>query len=89
MLIGNMRPIKLHQTPYWKRSELEGRFHPNPYYTGKSGRPSLTRALCGRLYYALIWIMAPHPVAAVIIALTAAYLAAPFVLAMIEGATRS
>ena len=89
VLIGNMRPIKLHQTPYWKRSELEGRFHPNPYYTGKSGRPSLTRALCGRLYYALIWIMAPHPVAAVIIALTAAYLAAPFVLAMIEGATRS
>src|SRR5690606_28508854 len=69
VLIGNLLPNKLEKIPYWKRPELAGRFHPNPYYTGKSGNPSVIRALYGRLYYALVWLMAPHPVAAVFLAL--------------------
>lgn len=69
VLIGNLLPIKLAKIPYWKRSEFAGRFHPNPYYTGKSGKPSVIRSLYGQLYYALVWLMAPHPVAAIIYAL--------------------
>lgn len=70
VLIGNLLPIKLEKILYWQRPELEERFHPNPYYTGKSGSPSFIRALYGRLYYALVWLMAPHPVAAIILAIT-------------------
>jgi len=85
VLIGNLRPIKLEKTPYWKRSELEGRFHPNPYYTGKSGSPSAFRTLYGRLYYALVWLMAPHPIAAVILALTLGLPLLSFLFVMFAG----
>lgn len=91
VLYGNLPPIGLVKTPYWQRPELAGRFHRNPYYSGRT-RPDLlgwARALWGRLYYAHVWLMAPHPVAAVILTLAAAWFLAPFVLAMIEGAMRS
>lgn len=67
-LIGNLPPVGLFKTPYWERPELEGRFHPNPYYSGKSGSPRHFAALRGSIYYALIWWMAPHPLAALIMA---------------------
>jgi type IV secretion system protein VirD4 len=71
-LYGNLPPIRLGKTPYWHCPALTGRFHPNPYYSGKT-RPDLfasAKALWGRLYYAHVWLMAPHPIAAVFLALT-------------------
>lgn len=68
--IGNLWAIALRKTPYWKQPALAGRYHPNPYYGGKTAEPSLgdrLAALLGRIYYALVWWMAPHPVAACII----------------------
>ena len=67
VFIGNLRPILLKKTPYWKREELSGRFHPNPYIAGKT--PGVTtldelKTIWGRIYYALVWCMAPHPIAA-------------------------
>lgn len=83
VLIGNLRPIKLEKIPYWKRPELAGRFHPNPYYSGKSGGPAVFRPLCGKLYYALVWLMAPHPIAAIILALTLGMPLLSFLLTML------
>lgn len=72
VLYGNLPPIRLGKTPYWHRPALTGRFHPNPYYSGKT-RPDLfasAKALWGRVYYAHVWLMAPHPIAAIFFALT-------------------
>ena len=69
--IGNLPPIVLRKTPYWQRPELEGTFHPNPYFDGKTSGIELSDrlgALWGRIYLALVWWMAPHPLAACIIA---------------------
>ena len=68
--IGNLPPMKLRKTPYWKRPGLAGRFHPNPYRDGGAsgtGITGLLSALWGKLYYALAWWMAPSPVAALLI----------------------
>lgn len=91
VLIGNLPPLRLTKTPYWQRPALEGRFHPNPYFNGESGMApiALLKALWGRVYYAHVWLMAPHPIAAIILALATVYFTAPFVLAFINGAMRS
>lgn len=70
VLIGNLPAISLKKTPYWNRPELAGRFHPNPYVAGtaRAGMLSSLKALWGRLYYAHVWLMAPHPLAAVLMA---------------------
>jgi type IV secretion system protein VirD4 len=66
VVIGNLPPMLLRKTPYWERSELAGRFHPNPYRDGPTrGRGS--GDLWGRLYYMLVCLMAPHPLAACIV----------------------
>lgn len=69
-LIGNLPAIPLRKTPYWKRPELAGRFHPNPYFTGKAsaGGGSWLKSVWGKIYHAHVWLMAPHPLAAVLIA---------------------
>lgn len=71
VFIGNLWPAVLNKTPYWKRPELAGRFHPNPYYPDKpTPEPGLIDHLAaqwGKFYYGLVWLMAPHPIAACII----------------------
>lgn len=70
VLIGNLWPIVLKKTPYWKRPEFAGRYHRNPYLADGTPAPGLAdrlAALWGRFYYGLVWFMAPHPVAALII----------------------
>lgn len=70
VFIGNLPPIKLRKTPYWRRPELRGRFYPNPYRDDKTpgvGIADELSALWGAIYYALVWWMAPHPLAACII----------------------
>lgn len=65
--IGNHYPFRLKKTPYWKRPALRGRFHPNPYLPTKTPGPDLLSdvlALWGYVYYALVWCMTPHPLAA-------------------------
>lgn len=72
VFIGNLQPLKLRKTPYWRRADLAGRFHRNPYRDEDSAGVGLgdrLSALSGRMYYGLVWWMAPHPVAACIIIL--------------------
>lgn len=98
VLIGNLPPIRLGKTPYWKRPALSGRFHPNPYIPGKPrlGVCALLKSLWGWLYYAHVWLMAPHPIAAILIAIPlTVYVGIPLAgflieagTAFIEGATR-
>jgi type IV secretion system protein VirD4 len=88
VLIGNLPPMGLMKTPYWKRPELAGRFNPNPYHPGKSrlGLMPRLRALWGRFYYLQVCVMAPHPIAALIwTGLFAAALLAVFGLLPTEG----
>jgi len=69
-LIGNLWPMMLKKTPYWRRRELAGRYHPNPYMGDETPAPGAAddlAALWGKLYYALVWFMAPHPLAALIV----------------------
>lgn len=71
VFIGNLRPMVLRKTHYWNRPDLAGRFHPNPYFGSKAPGAGIfdrLMALWGRLYYVLVWWMAPHPLAACIIA---------------------
>ncbi|MDK3075480.1 type IV secretory system conjugative DNA transfer family protein [Sedimentitalea sp. JM2-8] len=72
VFMGKNRPAVLKKTPYWERPELRGTFHRNPYQTRKSpfvfGRGA--KELKGSLYYALVFLLTPHPVA------TTAYLSA-------------
>ncbi|HMQ92840.1 MAG TPA: type IV secretory system conjugative DNA transfer family protein [Amaricoccus sp.] len=66
VLLDNLSPLVLKKTPYWERPELRGQFHANPY-VGKAARPKLGLRLklwWGRLYYLLVCLMAPHPLAA-------------------------
>jgi type IV secretion system protein VirD4 len=66
-LIGNLRPAILQKTPYWKQGALRGRYHPNPYYGGKTPGPGLGApfaTLQTAILRLLIFWLAPHPVAA-------------------------
>jgi type IV secretion system protein VirD4 len=63
VFIGNLPPMLLRKTPYWERGELAGRFHPNPYRDGPT-RGRASGDLWGQLYYMLVCLMAPHPLAA-------------------------
>ena len=70
VFIDNLWPTLLYKRPYWSRPELAGRFHPNPYHDKPTPEPGLGDRLAvrlGKLYYGLIWLMAPHPIAACII----------------------
>lgn len=70
VFIGNLPPIKLRKTPYWSRPELAGRYYRNPYFETDApgvGMADSLRALWGRFYYLLVWWMAPHPYAALVI----------------------
>lgn len=70
VFIGNLQPAKLRKTPYWRRADLAGRFYRNPYRDEESagvGAGDELSAFWGRLYYGLVWWMAPHPIAACII----------------------
>ena len=68
--IGNLSPAVLRKTPYWKQSALAGRFHPNPYFAGKTPGPGLGdlfAAIQTKILRVLIFWLAPHPVAACIV----------------------
>jgi len=70
--IGNLHPLLLRKVPYWKRPELIGSFHPNPYFGGNA--PDLSaidqlKTLWGKFFYVLLWWMTPHPIAGCIITL--------------------
>jgi type IV secretion system protein VirD4 len=70
VLLGNLWPMKLKKVPYWDRPELKGRYHPGPFYHGRMPRRSPhsgISAFWGRLYYALVSLMAPHPLVALIL----------------------
>lgn len=76
--INKNRPATLKKTPYWQRPELRGLFNRNPYRKKKSPFTFGTgaKALKGKLFYALIWLIAPHPLAKAIYLSTAAGFAA-------------
>lgn len=83
VFIGNLLPMKLRKLPYWQRSTLAGRYHPNPYLEGQSAEPGFRarmRSRWGRFYYRLLWWMTPHPVAACIIAVPTVLIAIPLVM---------
>ncbi len=76
--IGNLKACPLKKTAYWERPELRGRFHRNPYQKRKSPLTFGTgfKALYGNLYYALVCLLAPHPmIGAVYLAAIAAVIA--------------
>lgn len=71
-LVAGMPPIILKKTPYWRQSELRGRYNPNPYRAGGTDGPDLASAAADRwasLYYALVCLMAPHPAVAVTVSI--------------------
>lgn len=72
VLIGTMWPMVLNKVPYWKQPRLAGRYHDNPYReqaTPPHGPGDDLAAMWGRIYHWLVWWMAPHPIAACIIAI--------------------
>ncbi|MCB9959694.1 MAG: type IV secretory system conjugative DNA transfer family protein [Rhodospirillaceae bacterium] len=73
-LIGNLHPVSLRKTPYWQRPDLAGRYHPNPYYDAATPAPSVgdrLSAAWSEFYCGLVWLVAPHPIAAALIWLPA------------------
>ena len=79
VFIGKLWPVLLKKTPYWKNPELAGRFHRNPYREQETSEPGFSDYLAdrwGKIYYGLVWWMAPHPIAACIIS-------APFALGLL------
>jgi type IV secretion system protein VirD4 len=68
--IDNLKPLVLGRTPYWQRSELRTRFHPNPYHRG--GTPELAwwvlpATAWGVAVRFAAWLMRPaSPVVAVL-----------------------
>ena len=67
VLMANLWPMILEKTPYWCRPELQGRYHPNPYYPGTTPKLSYQDTSAdarGKRYYSAVWWMAPHPTAA-------------------------
>ena len=66
--IGNLKPAILAKTPYWERPELRGCFYPNPYHHGRtpSSFVGSIKRLVGKLTYAVAFLLAPHPLAALI-----------------------
>ncbi len=62
VFIGNLDPIRLYKTPYWKNPSLEGLYYDNPYLGGKSQNPGSLdeiKTILGKVYYILIWWLAP------------------------------
>ena len=76
VFISNLKAMALKKTPYWMRPELRGRFHRNPY---QKRRAPLNfgggiKSLIGKTYYALVCLLAPHPlVGAVYLAVAAGF----------------
>lgn len=73
VFIGNLPPILLAKTPYWRRPELAGLYYDNPYLGSASASPGLSdhiAAKMGDAYHGLVWWMAPHPTAALIMTCT-------------------
>lgn len=66
VLIGKNRPVILRKTPYFERPELRGTFHRNPYRSKNAPRSYSAgiKKLIGTLYYAVICLITPHPLAA-------------------------
>ena len=66
--IGNLKPAVLRKTRYWQRAALRGRFHRNPYQSGRTPPAfgASARRLWGKALYAAAFLLAPHPVAALI-----------------------
>lgn len=77
VFIGNLHPFLLRKVAYWKRPELEGRFHPNPYFGGSTTGANLIdkiKQVWGNGFYGLLWWLTPHPIAGCIISLVLALL---------------
>ncbi|KZX94262.1 MULTISPECIES: type IV secretory system conjugative DNA transfer family protein [unclassified Sulfitobacter] len=66
--IGNLKPAVLRKTRYWQRAALRGRFYRNPYQSGRTPPAfgALARRLWGKALYAAAFLLAPHPVAALL-----------------------
>lgn len=72
VLIGTLWPAMLKKVPYWKQPRLAGRYNDNPYLENATPRHGMLDDLAakwGGFYYTLVWWMAPHPLAACIIAI--------------------
>lgn len=61
-IIDNLPPALLKKTPYWDRPELQGRYNPNPYFSGMKTASllALATALKGKVLYGLAWALTPH-----------------------------
>lgn len=71
--VAGLPPILLRKARYWQIAALKGRFYANPFYDGKSERSALLATvsrLWARLYYALVCLMAPHPLVALTVTIT-------------------
>lgn len=67
VFIGNLAAAQFSKVAYFRQPELRGRYYRNAYVSGKFRQPGVLdhlRALQGRLYYGLVWLMAPHPLSA-------------------------
>lgn len=66
--IRNLKPVFLRKTRYWQRAALRGRFHRNPYQSGRTPAAfgAWPRRLLGKGLYGIAFLLAPHPVAALI-----------------------
>jgi type IV secretion system protein VirD4 len=66
--IRNLKPAFLRKTRYWQRAALRGRFHRNPYQSGRTPPAfgAWARRLWGMALYAAAFMLAPHPVAALL-----------------------
>ena len=82
VFIDNFKPVVLEKTPYWKRPELAGRFHPNPYHNGRTpglGFGHSFAALKTTVLRVLMFWLTPHPIAACIITLIMLLVVGPLI----------
>lgn len=64
IMVGNLRPMLIRLTPYWKRPEYAGHFHRNPYAQESPPLSAFTAAkvLWGRAVRLAAWVLEPAPV---------------------------
>lgn len=65
--IGKLPPARLKKTPYFMSPDLVGRYARNPHRDEEPGDVAFSdkaAALAGRVQFALVWCLAPHPIAA-------------------------
>lgn len=70
-IIENLLPVKFTKRPYWERPALNHRYHPNPFHSfvhtdGTAEFRHRLRVRVGKVYWALVWWMDPHPISAVV-----------------------